>query len=147
MTQQANFFSPTTLSPVSTYASFGSDLAGTTDLFADMRETSGLALLGDALYRRLITPRGRLLDDPNYGYDLTQWINADVDASDIDQMQQNIRAECLKDQRVLSATATTNLTNADVLVITIAVTTALGPFSLVLAVSAVGVTVLSTVST
>src|SRR5690242_13471134 len=124
MTQKTVFNSATTSSPVSSYADFGSDLAGTTDLFPDMRETSGLACLADALYRRFITPRGRLYDDPNYGYDLTQFIDADVSPADIAQMQSNIRAECLKDQRVTVATASVTLTAADVLIITIAITTA-----------------------
>jgi phage baseplate assembly protein W len=81
----------------------GSDLAGVDDLSPAMTEVSGRVALAQSLARRLITPRGALIYDVNYGYDLNQWVNADVSQADIAQIQGYVRQEMLKDQRVISA--------------------------------------------
>ena len=84
----------------------GSDLAGINDLTPTMQECSGRVALAQNLGRRLITPRGALIYDVNYGYDLNQFINADVSQADISQIQGYVRQEMLKDQRVISAAVT-----------------------------------------
>lgn len=62
---------------------YGTDLSCVVDLDAGLAEVTGNTLLAQALARRLITPRGGLLDDPNYGYDLTQFLNADIGPTDL----------------------------------------------------------------
>ena len=140
----------------------GSDLSGVSDLDPTMAEVSGRLCLSQNLARRLITPRGTLIDDPNYGYDLTQYLNADIGPSDIAQIQAGVEAEFLKDERVLDATIvaqfvgptqvqaalTATIANPQpvplgVLIITATVTDSTGPFTLVLSVSNVTVTLLA----
>lgn len=121
---------------------YGHDLFCITDLDPGMIEVDGRVCLAQAIARRLMTPRGRLVDDPNYGYDLTGFINDDISASGINRMQGQIVAECMKDPRIIAAAATVVLT-AGTLVVTISLTDGVGPFPLVLAVSSVTVQILS----
>ena len=140
----------------------GSDLSGVTDLTAQMAEVSGRRCLAENLARRLITPRGTLIDDPNYGYDLTGFTNADMAPSDIAQMQSGITSEFLKDERVtgaqvtvqfvgpsqVSAAQTATISNPQptplgVIIINAVISDSTGPFTLVLSVSNVTVTILA----
>jgi hypothetical protein len=121
---------------------FGRDLSCVTDLTPDCREVTGFRVLGEAIARRLLTPRGRLIYDPNYGYDLSQFLNADLGPGDTAKITANIQAECLKDERVLQAQASVVL-QGSVLSVTATIATAAGPFTLVLSVSAVDVQLLT----
>lgn len=94
---------------------------------------SGKRVVGEAVARRWSTPRGRLLDDPNYGTDVTDAVNADLSPSDIKRWQTQLAQEAEKDERVLSCTVTVTLIDG-VLTVTGAVDTADGPFTLVLTV-------------
>jgi phage baseplate assembly protein W len=104
-------------------------------------EVSGRTCLAQAMARRLSTPRGRLIYDPNYGYDLTGEINDDVTPRDIARITANVNTECLKDERVVATNVTATFANS-ILVVTIVLTDGQGPFTLVLAVTAVTVTLL-----
>ena len=115
--------------------SLGSDLSCVSDIDPAGAEVSEKILLAQALARRLTTPRGRLIDDPNYGYDLSQWLNADVGPAELAQIQSQAQAECLKDERVQSATVLVTFIQ-NVMLVTVALVTASGPYSLVLSVSA-----------
>ena len=116
--------------------SLGSDLSCVADIDPAGAEVIERMLLAQALSRRLTTPRGRLIDDANYGYDLNQWLNADVGPAELAQIQAQSQAECLKDERVQSVTiAVTFLAN--VLIVSIAIVAALGPFQLVLSIGSV----------
>jgi hypothetical protein len=97
---------------------------------------SGRRCLGEAIARRLQTPRGGLIDDPNYGFDLSGELNDDVTQEDVARMSSSIEAECLKDERVFGATATVVFANGTLLV-TIKLTDSAGPFLLVLQVTSV----------
>ena len=139
----------------------GSDLAGVNDLTSQMAEVSGRVALAQSLARRLITPRGNLIYDVNYGYDLNQWINADVGQSDVSQIQGYVQQEMLKDQRVISAQVSAQYVGPDqvtvaqtaivanpnpyptgVLVFNIAIQDGTGPFVLTATVSSLtGVTI------
>lgn len=115
--------------------SLGSDLSCITDIDPAGAEVSEKMLLAQALARRLTTPRGRLIDDANYGYDLNQWLNADVGPAELAQIQSQAQAECLKDERVQSATVTVTFLGG-VMLVAVALVSSLGPFQLVLSVSA-----------
>jgi phage baseplate assembly protein W len=142
--------------------SLGSDLSGITDLTPTMAQVSGRTCLAQSLCRRLITPRGRLIYDPNYGYDLTGFINDDLLTSDISTIQNNIVAECKKDPRVSAAKSVVQFVGPSqvaaaqagvvanpspiptgVLVVQLTITDSIGPFALVLAASDVTVSLLS----
>ncbi len=62
--------------------------------------------VGQAIARRLITPRGGLVDDPNYGLDLRGYVNRGVTQNSLLQLAAQVRAEALKDDRVVDANAT-----------------------------------------
>ena len=121
---------------------YGTDLSCVTDLDPSGAEVSGRLLLGQAIARRLITPRGRLIDDANYGFDLRQFIDDDLGPADIARIQSGIQTECQKDERVLSAIATV-VYSAGTLLVTVQIQDGAGPFNLVLAVSSVTAALLS----
>lgn len=128
---------------------YGSDLSCLTDLTPNMAVVSGLRLVGEAIARRLQTPRGALLDDSLYGFDVTGLVNADLSTSDIANLNAGITSECLKDQRVLSAKVTSEFIvqeppSLGYLKITISLGTGAGPFKLVLAANQVTVAILQT---
>ena len=100
----------------------GADLGYGTDLhclddcdenFSEVDPYSPEAV-GEALYRRLCTPHGHILndpeaviavgEDPDYGYNIVQLLS--IDSSDISQRAHSdlAAAECMKDDRVRSAT-------------------------------------------
>ena len=114
------------------------------------RLASGRVLVAQALYRRQITPRGTLRggdEEANYGIDLAGYVGADPALSAV-ILPGIIRGELLKDDRVsdvvvevLSAT-----TAAGLVTLTITESVLLHgdsePFSLTIAVSAVGAVLL-----
>ncbi len=98
-----------------------------------MATVSGRILLAQALARRIITPRGALIDDPNYGIDVTDFLDDDVLPQQLTQLGGNIDAEFLKDQRVVASTTVVTFLSHK-LTITSAVQDGDGPFTLVLSV-------------
>lgn len=116
--------------------SLGSDLSCVADIDPAGAEVTEKLLLAQALVRRLTTPRGRLIDDANYGYDLNQWLNADVGPAELAQIQAQSQAECLKDERVQSATISVTFI-ANVMIVSVAIVAALGPFQFVLSIGGV----------
>jgi len=113
---------------------YGRDLSCVTDLTAEMAEVSGRRLLGEALARRLVTPRGSLLDDPNYGFDVRDYIADDQSVSALPIIAASIDAEFRKDERVIDSRTTIQLAGTGVLTISSTVTDSAGPFQLVVAV-------------
>jgi hypothetical protein len=92
---------------------YGLDLACVTDLSEEMRTTDDPRLiLGEALVRRWSTPRGMLLDDEDYGTDLAEFINDDVDALGLARIRAEARSEALKDERVINCTVASSTWDA-----------------------------------
>lgn len=120
---------------------YGTDLWCVSDLTSDMSEVSGRTLLAQALARRLQTPRGGLIDDPDYGFDVTAYIDDDLTDREIARIRTGISAECVKDERVSSVTVTTTFAKST-LVIAIDVVDLQGPFRLVLAATSVTISIL-----
>lgn len=124
-------------------ADLGSDLSCVRDCTPDMAEVSGRACLAQAIARRYITPRGALIDDPNYGFDLTAYVNDDLSSADIARIQSQAEQEALKDERVEDASVSIAVTVAGVMVVTVVLTDSNGPFTLVLSVTATTVQLLT----
>lgn len=118
------------------------DLSCVDDISPDGAVASGRLALAQALCRRWSTDRGQLIDDPNYGENLTDNINDDMSPADVSKTQAKAAAEALKDERVLSIRSDAELTDEGVLNIEFTVTDAAGPFSLSVAVTDVTVTLL-----
>lgn len=98
---------------------------------------SGNQAVAEAILRRWTTTRGQLIDDPDYGENVYDFVSDDLSTTDIANAQQKLAAEAQKDERVLKAVVQVTLTIAGTLTIAAVITTATGPFKLVLSVSAV----------
>lgn len=121
---------------------FGTDLStpGLLDIDPYFTFVSGPEGLGEALGRRLVTPRGSLEGDSAYGYDVRVHLNDDDPSPSAIGLE--VAAELAKDERVESASAVVFRELAGTLRIVADVLTAAGPFRLTLDVSAVSVAVL-----
>lgn len=113
----------------------------TTGLTMPATMATGFRCVAEAIVRRWSTPRGGLIDDPNYGYDLTDLINDDLDKADLARAAHTAGAEAEKDERVLSCETTITMIG-DTLNVTGKVATAAGPFQLVVSVNQVTVSLL-----
>jgi len=123
---------------------FGSDIGFLNDLDPNFGLVSGTTNLGQALAHRLETPRGGLFYDPNYGTDIRSYLNEAIGPKTLPQLASDVQAECLKDERVLSCTCGVQFISASKsLKLSINVATAAGPFTFILAVTSVTVTLLA----
>jgi hypothetical protein len=107
------------------------------DLSMPSYMASGNQCVAEAILRRWGTSPGQLIDDPNYGYNLSDLISDDLSQGDIAYAQQSLAAEAQKDERVLSAKVVLQLTVAGLLTVVATIVTAGGPFQMVVAVSSV----------
>jgi phage baseplate assembly protein W len=109
------------------------------DVDPNWAEVSGRLGLGQALARRLVTTHGSLIDDPDYGLDVRDYINDDVSASDLFQLARKVEAELAKDERVSRSAVVATFTDGKMsLVCTI--WDGGGPFKLTLDIADVGIT-------
>jgi len=122
---------------------FGTDVSTFPDLDPSFATMSGPRVLGEAIARRISTPRGALHYAPNYGTDVRSYLNDAVTPAKLAQWQREIQAECQKDERVRSAAVSLSFqAQSQTMRITIGIETADGPFTLVLSATAVSVAVL-----
>ncbi len=92
-------------------APFGVDLStfvnGKPDLDPSFEPISSpTRVLSEALARRLITRRGTIKEDPDFGTDVREWCQARMSNLRLAQLRAAVEAECLKDERVRTVTAT-----------------------------------------
>jgi hypothetical protein len=126
---------------------FGRDISCTTELLPG-RYATGARLVAEACYRRLTTPRGMLRggdDEANYGLDLTELIGSASTKLDAAALGARIKAELLKDERLINVTVEVVRTldgAATQFDVTVNGETDAGPFDLQLAVSEVTVELL-----
>lgn len=112
---------------------FGTDLSAL-PVFGVVSK-SGLPNLTEALYRRLITPRGGLFYDLDYGTDICQYLN-ETWSDDIKfELESLIPREWEKDPRVLEATVEAEFQWPDTINLYGWVETEAGPFDVVLTIS------------
>lgn len=129
--------------PPDDVADLGADLAGVGDIDPSGLVVAGNAALGQALARRLTTPRGGLVYDDDYGLDCRDWLNAGLTSQRARELAGAVRREALKDERVLDVAVSLAFSQAtSVLTLSLRVTTSDGPFDLVVAVSALSVAIL-----
>lgn len=107
---------------------FGSDIAGVFDIDPTLSVVEGRPALAHALLRRITTPRGTLIGDPSYGYDVTGLIGSTVPMSVVEQ---RVLEQILAEEGVEDARVTAELVN-DTVTITMHVVDSEGPFDLVL---------------
>jgi phage baseplate assembly protein W len=130
---------------MSTY--FGYDVSCTRRLRTG-RFVSGVELVAEAYYRRLTTTRGTLIggeDEQNYGLNLMALVGKPATPSFAASLAGKIENELMKDPRTESVKATVvSVSEGPAVTYTISIEakTTLGPFTLVLAVSAVSAEIL-----
>ena len=107
------------------------------DLSSPSYMATGQQCVAEAVLRRWTTTQRQLIDDPDYGYNITDLVSSNLTPSQIAYAQQRAAVEAQKDERVLSATVVMTFSAAGVLSVAATLTTAAGPFQLVLSVSAV----------
>lgn len=112
------------------------------DIDPMFRLVRGVRGLAEACGRRLVTPRGSLLDDPGYGYDLRGRLNDNLTPADLAQLAVEVRAELMRDERVEEASVTVTLASNALRVSGVVLSSA-GPFRLVLSVSSITAEVLA----
>ena len=130
------------------YGSDVSTFAGGNGLDPSFATITGPRVVAEALARRLMTPAGTMIGDPNYGYDLRALINKRLTVADLYSVRSSIAAELVKDERVQDVPTCdlTADTSTGVVTVTASVDLGQGPFALVLAVSAVTVQLLKVAS-
>ena len=118
---------------------YGTATLGIADVPLISTQTSDPVLVvGQRVARRLITPRGGLVaigGDPLFGWDVRQYTNGKMSPAAQQQAVQQIKAECEKDEAVQSASVTIVYSFNGALTISIALTSAVGPLTLVLPVA------------
>lgn len=72
-------------------------------------QVSGRQCLIEAILHRYETSRGGLVDDPNYGLGVKEWVGKRSNAAQRMAWEQALGAEARKDARVRSARATVTL--------------------------------------
>lgn len=120
---------------------WGRDLSCITDIDTTLTEATGHQVLAEALARRVITPNNTLLDDSAYGFDLTQYVNDDIDKRTLAEIAQQTRAQFLQDDRVRDATVEISFTGG-LLIVAATIYTGIAPFRLTLSVDQVDVALL-----
>ncbi len=71
---------------------------------------SGYTVVANAIGRRLITPRGGLFYDLDYGFDVRSYCNAALTRGKMAELIAGVESECAKDERVQSARASIQAT-------------------------------------
>ena len=110
------------------------------DLSMPSYMASGNQVVAEAVLRRWTTTTGQLIDDADYGYNLTELISSDLSPTDVSYAQVQAGAQAEQDERVLSCLVRLDLSVQGVITVTAIITTTNGPFTLVATISAIGVT-------
>lgn len=122
----------------------GVDVSCVDDLDPSLSLVAGRSGLGQAMARRISTPRGMLFYDPNYGIDIRGQIKRVFSDT---QTARLIEGECIKDERVDNVAATAELNGAtDALEISLQVDDGSGPFDLTVSIDGVTVELLNEVT-
>lgn len=126
---------------------FGSDVSRFHDGIANLDPLAtlieGERVVLEDIACRLQTPRGFYRRWPDYGYDLTAQVGRRVSTVGLVRLKAAIATECIKDERVRSATVSAiEAVSAGVWHVSIQLILATGPFTLVLSVDKVTVAIL-----
>src|SRR5262249_23081946 len=87
---------------------YGRDLVCTTDVTDTLEEVDpeSAEAVAQAIFRRYLTPRGSLIEDPDYGLDFTGISNQGLAYDELRELADQAQAEAKKDDRVDHAEVT-----------------------------------------
>jgi phage baseplate assembly protein W len=123
---------------------YGYDVGCLDDFTEECRPVTGRRLLAEALVRRLTTPRGMVIDDPDYGTDVREYLKDGLTPRELARMRAEILAELRKDERVVVTIASLDfVSSTGSLTIGLVVEATEEALRLVLSVSSVTVALLS----
>lgn len=113
---------------------FGRDLS-CTNAMQRGRMVSGVRLIAEAIFRRITTPRGELLYNPNYGDDVRELIQMDFDSENAARsfIQSRVEAQCDFEDRVTNVRVEVSFAQIDderTAIIDIYCDSEIGPFDL-----------------
>lgn len=91
---------------------FGADVSCDPDLDVTGRVIEGELVLMEHSLRRLTTKHGALEYDPDFGFDLRDYLNEDLDDEDLPAIQLGAAHELEKDERVSRANVSITLDKA-----------------------------------
>ncbi len=100
---------------------------------------SGPRNVANALSRRLVTPRGGLFYDPDYGFDTRDYLGVALTRGKLAELIQGVESECLKDVRVQSVVASVKVVGnpSTELTLTLSLSLADGPaFDMIMSIQA-----------
>ena len=114
---------------------FGSDLSCVYDLTPTMEMVGGnsVEIIQQSLLRRLITPRGSLYDDLDYGLGVSLYLNSSMTVQQRQEIAGVIQGEMMKDDRLESCSVELTESSqyvAEVVVSCVAIDPNLGEFAL-----------------
>ncbi len=121
---------------------YGTDIAWELDMVEPMQDVDPTSTdaIAQAVIRRLDCPRGRLVDDADYGLDLVGFLNRGTTPAEVNTLAGAIRNEVEKDDRVVSASVVVTPTlNALSVRIRIVPASSNDVFTMTLAASSAGV--------
>lgn len=114
----------------------GCDLAWTDDLNPTHRLESGLDQLRHDIYGRITCPHGRLIDDPDYGFDVKgELLHKPMAPKDLLVFPRRVEAEIRKDERVDEVKVTLTQSDTYTFLLDIRGLAGPGPFRLVVEVT------------
>src|SRR5690606_21919495 len=118
-------------------ADLGADIAmvenedGALDLDPYFGLASQREALAQAIARRLMTERGSLFYDLNFGTDVRSWLNAAIDETGLFRIRTAVEAEAMKDERVERARAEVEIEDSGQrIAVRLYLTDSAGPFQL-----------------
>ncbi|WP_438041453.1 hypothetical protein [Sorangium sp. So ce128] len=130
----ASFGGPS--APAATVDGFGADLDCADDLRDDLRMAGPTLALAQAAYRRLTTPRGGVIDAPDYGFDLRSLLSRGMTPAELAAVPGLVRGELTKDERFEDVETRARMLDSATLELVIRCHTAAGPFELTMNVTA-----------
>lgn len=140
------------VAPLDEPLGYGRDLSCVTDISdtceeVDPQSPQGIA---EAICRRYISPRGSLIEDPDYGLDLRGLCNKGIAYEELRELADQAQAEAKKDDRVDHAEVTLDYDDTtSTLTVSVDLTPAdpeLGPFSFIFQVLEDGTPLLESVT-
>ena len=128
-------------------ADYGIDWSCWSDLDPYARTSSGVDVVKEAAFRRLISPPDSLLGDPFYGFDVAGSLSGSGTAATMSgAIAGQIRTQLLRDERIELVVIKNQSFNATTGALEIAVecTTGIGPFEFVFSLSQAGIELITT---
>lgn len=103
--------------PANTPLGYGVDLACVEDLTPTMEEVDPYTsrAIAEAQARRLITGRGQLAFEPNYGTDVRGMLNQGYTETELNTLNTDIHNELIKDDRIVDCEVTATFADRETL--------------------------------